>query len=233
MCVINVEICNGKYRLNNDNKTIIKRKLTSEDIFNMISSLEFSGDYRGKPDSVEMAEIPFMMETFYLYIYKFGRIPSQEEFADEYFFNNNIILNPDGSCVYIYNDTQYVKSTNDLMSRIYRAFPSFIRELYLYYKLLESGKFKYIRYSVYSDIKGTDIKVTRFDNKEFHLDSFVNSKRSSYFYEQKNNYRHNNTKDFNKTIKVIFDFDDKLEAGNYYLYSDETINKTIEEILSK
>lgn len=172
--------------------------------------------YKTRINEIEYGmKLPMFNTSFYSYILKTNKIPTQEE----YWFN------------YMYEEHEfYDKLLSDeqmlgLKARVYRSYPSLVRDIHFAKTLKEISMFDDVYYNTELDTKyGIDIVVLK-DNKLLGINLFTNTENSINA-RLKKKYRTKNSINFN-CIDVPIDFKGSKICGSFFLYSEREIEKII------
>ncbi len=150
-----------------------------------------------KSSEVENKSVPSML-TIFIGLIKDGVPPTQDEFID--IFKQR---NPD-------------LKLRGIVSRLKRAYLSFVREYHLGFLLRKH--FDNVVYDEQADIFGVDYMVY-YRGKKFNLHAFVNTEGGRYWRGIKNN-RH----EFKgEHIDIPIDLDKGKRVGKFILYTDKHI----------
>ncbi|MFW6310810.1 MAG: hypothetical protein ACOC1K_01090 [Nanoarchaeota archaeon] len=193
--------------------------LTSKEIENQIKeyNLEFLSIRRN--DIEWKYSFPIFVTAFYDLVKENNQIPTQSYFFDFYLdkFSEN-------SQISELNENQL----GALKARIYRAYPSYVRDIHFSNLVYEKGNFNKVIYNLDLDIKeGVDILVIEND-KKYAVNLFTDTRRSKKARKIKID-RHD---DIDKYIQIDLpiSFWDCKEIGEFYLYSEKDIDKIREVI---
>lgn len=117
---------------------------------------------------------PLFVAAFVEFVNQFRRIPTQHEFKEFYVDKNRATLNDDFSRKW--NVTEHKEKKRALMARLERAYPSFVRDIYLLALLHENGM--QVNYDPTQDVEsGVDLSVG-YDGREIQVHVFLDSPRS-------------------------------------------------------
>lgn len=200
--------------------------------FNLNKFKDFliSAPYKGegliKDISVENAQLPPIVQTFYS-LYAEGIIPSAETLFKYYIKTNFIEI--DDNLVQL-NNTSSVFKKHGIKARLFRTYPSIIRDFHFYMLCFYSQKFQSVSYSVDKDyIGGIDLSI-KYKGVGFSIALLVDTPRSNSF-KKKKAYRHSNTPVHEICVRIN-PFESKFRVGNYTLYSEYHLNLMIAEMES-
>lgn len=202
---------------------IVNNPLTSKELEKVISTIPYKGQRRQKDEAVENAKLPSIAESFYQHIFIFG-IPTPEDLIDFYLKKHFSIDN--SSCTL--RTTSQTFTLEGVKARIYRAYPSLIRDFHFYLLCDESKVFQKVYYSLESDLKkGIDVRVTS-NNTHYAVALFVETKRSN-MYKKKKYSRHDALK-MPEICITIDPFDKSSYVGDYALYSTAHVENLAKKI---
>lgn len=178
------------------NKTTEKLlNLTSEKVRNQLLNIGFYYPYTREEkeeyfsSELENYGIPAMNFIYYWSFHKRGKIPSMEEFFDDYIKTYCDVLDAETIRFKKHFDSrQGVFKKKHLIGRLFRAYYSFHREIDLLYQFAAYDGID-IQYSFKNDRKGIDF-IIQYKGNTFGIASYVGSKKSNAWKEVKNNTRH-------------------------------------------
>ena len=150
-----------------------------------------------KGEEVGNESLPFMLTTFRKLILE-GVPPTQEEFINEF------------------RSTYPNLKMKGIVSRLKRAYLSYVREYHLGYLL--KNHFKKVIYDEKLDIAGVDY-VVYYHGYKFNLHAFVNTANGKYWRgikEGRHNFR-------GRHLDVPIDLDKGKRCGKIILYTDNNI----------
>jgi len=183
--------------------------------------LEFSAIRNTRVEGFTNA--PIFLYSFYAFLINSNRIPTQQEYWENYVGRAKEWLEQHGF------DSTNPNRLNALKARAYRAYPSFVRDIH-FCKLLESTK-KYTKvfYNENLDMKdGIDIVVEKND-KLYCIHLFVKTSISKGWKEKKQK-RHDFT-DIEQ-IDLSIDFKKAIPCGKFFLCGNDELIK-IEAYIAK
>lgn len=160
----------------------------------------------------------FAPDFFIYYMYYFlkikERVPSQDEFINFYITNSKENL----KSRFFIKKYKARDLLEGLKARLYRAYPSLIRDFHFSLYLKEQTKYN-VLYNYELDIKkGVDILLD--DKYAIHL--FTNTRRANYYRDKKYDYHPN---DEYIHINVPIDFKNCKRIGSFFVYGDNELNK--------
>lgn len=192
--------------------------LTSTDVEKQIEDydLKFLGVRRN--DIEWKFKFPIFVYVFYEIIKEEGNIPTQSYFFDFYldkFSENSVIskLNKD--------------QLEGLKARIYRTYPSYIRDIHFSNLVSEQTNFDKVIYDLELDVKeGIDILIEN-NNKEYGVNLYIDTNRSKKARDKKED-RHDDNEYYE--IELPLSFWDADEIGDFYLYPKSYLEELYEII---
>jgi hypothetical protein len=184
--------------------------------------------YRGCRDEfgVEKTQFPSIIFAFYNIVFSLGKVPTPEELLDEYYRLNNADLFIDGDAV-VYQNRSFRKI--DLDARILRTYPSLVRDHHFYLMLAAEHCFDRVIYSCKNDISGKDL-IVQHKGKEYFISLFVKTKRSTFFKQIKNTFRHIYSR---KEIPLPLELDAAKKCGDFFVYDQGDLQQVKYVILKK
>jgi hypothetical protein len=149
-------------------------QLTTADIEKQIAKYPLRFDAL-KDDEVEWRyQPPPFVVAFVAFVEQFQRVPAQAEFEDFYIAQNRAALN--NEFLRKWNKPERAAKKRALIARLGRAYPSFVRDVYLLALLRENGLT--VEYDAAQDVEGgVDLIVARGEQK-FQLHVFLDSPRA-------------------------------------------------------
>lgn len=157
-------------------------QLSTSDIENQITNyhLRFTPI---KDDEIEWKfKPPPFVAAFVALIEQIARIPSQREFADFYIAQNRDELNRE--FLHKWDKSERAAKKRALIARLERAYPSFVRDLYLLALLRENG-FS-VHYDPDQDVAGGVDLMIDHANRKIQVHVFLDSPRSHQGRAKKN-----------------------------------------------
>lgn len=212
--------------------------VTLKTLENDITSMTYLGNYpqyREKSFITEKMAIPMFIDSFYDFIYQYGRIPKQKEFWEHYLKTNHGSLTQIGDVVIIdYLSTHEEVNADIYKGKLLRTYPSLLRDFHMWVMLNEDEMFKgNVRYSLWEDRDKVDITIT-YKGKPYFIGLDVSTKRCDAFREKKQ-HRHRE-----KDVKY---FSINLSEGkmlghspnpqkNFIMYPNSTVEEIKEYVLN-
>jgi hypothetical protein len=201
-------------------------KLTSDQISEMIKDFTFTNLKEYKNDEIEKHnDFSRFIDIFYKYVYKHNTIPTQEEFFDIYMAENKVELN-----TMFKSHNWGVAEKLGLKHRIYKIYPSFIRDLHASFflkekitKYFDDKRIKVIYNRELDNKENIDILVAK-DDKYFGL-KLMTSTRNANKYKNEKFDRHNEPFENVEYIELPLSFNTCPKSGDIFLYgNDDYIN---------
>ncbi|MGV9141398.1 MAG: hypothetical protein ACOC1X_00510 [Promethearchaeota archaeon] len=179
--------------------------------------LEFIKNKRS--DIERKIKFPMFVKSFYNYIDEYANLPTQETFFDYYIQKNK--------------NNKNIKKLNDdqlegLRARIYRAYPSYIRDLHFAKILQEKTELEEVIYNVELDVNGTDVLVKE-NGINYAVNLFVDTKRSNMARIRKKK-RHNKDKKY-IDVELPLVFNKAREVGDFFLYGKRELIEFLNLVL--
>lgn len=189
------------------------KNLTSEKIEKQIVNYPLTFMPQKQTMVVECTKFNPFLFTFYKMISKTGIIPKQDEFAEEYIKENT-------------DDQKFKRLLKDnseaIKARLYRSYPSFVRDICFAFKLRESGYFEDVVYNEDLDVyHGIDILIIK-NSKLFGLHLFTKTFNANKFRKVKDS-RHE-TEDGCTHLDVTVNIKDGEKVGKFFLFGPKQID---------
>ena len=209
------------------NNVIYKSTKTSfnfKEFYDFVKKMPFDGQGQIVDKDVENTLLPPMIRTFYELFFA-GYFPSAKTFLNAYlrsYFNpidkENIQLKATGT----------ILNKKGVIARVYRAYPSLVRDFHFYMLCSESKKFQTVQYSLNSDYKkGVDLTI-KYKNVVFSIALLVDTKRGNSFKNKK--YSRHNYNGLHEICVKINPFDESTRVGKYSLYNKHHLESMIKEM---
>ena len=195
--------------INSLGNTLSRITLSHEEIERQIADYELIfKDYRNS-DIEWRISLPVFVTAFYDFIIKFGKIPTQFDFYKYYCESNkDAILELDLTKLQI----------RGLKARIYRTYPSFVRDVHFGMYLKYSGMFDDVFYNEVLDVEyGIDLVVKQ-NNKVAGLCLFTKTDNAQYA-RNKKEFRQKKHFEY-ECIEVPIDFKKCKKCGMFFLYGE-------------
>ena len=189
-------------------------KITSKEIENEILSFKLTFLKTRNQKAEWEIRFPTFLNSFYKYIYNNKKLPSQEDFFNYYLLNNKKW----------FSENSFTKEVMlGLKARIYRTYPSLIRDLHFSKLFSEKTNNYQIIYNTNLDVKeGIDLLVI-VNKINIAINLYTKTKRALDSRNKKEN-RHNLY--FNiKYIELPVEFNGSVKIGDFFLYGDREINE--------
>jgi hypothetical protein len=128
-----------------------------------------------KDDEIEWRfQPPPFVAAFVEFIEQFRRVPSQDEFADFYVAQNRAALNDE--FLRKWNKSERAAKKRALLARLKRAYPSFVRDVYLLALLREQGLT--VEYDAAQDVEGGVDLIVSYAGEKIQVHVFLDSPRA-------------------------------------------------------
>lgn len=216
--MIDIQIVNNKIM------KVQEVKFNLKEIEKQISKMKYRGNGLVKDDKVENAKLPSIAKIFYENIF-LKKIPSPEKLFKEYLSRHFI---KETNNIYKLKNTNESYRKEGIKGRVYRAYPSLLRDFHFYILCYNSGLFENVEYSFLTDTqKGVDLFIT-YKGTKFAISLFVNTNRSLKYKKKK--YKRHNYTDLKEICISINPFDKKNYIGDFALYQDYHIKYMIGEM---
>jgi len=178
-------------------------------------------DYRN--DKIEWEEkLPLFVPSFYNYIKKYGCVPAQENYYEFYFLENNDKIK---SKKFTSEEIEGIKA------RIYRTYPSLVRDLHFGLFLKDKKYFNSVFYNVILDIEyGVDLAVTTNEGIKLGFNLFTKTKAAEYARSVKV-YRPKKSVGF-ACYEIPLDLKNCKKCGDFFLYSEKEALAIIDAVKS-
>ena len=162
--------------------------------------------------------VPIFVYPFYNFIVREKRLPTQEEYWNEY-----INVNKEWFAKTSLSE-DLIKA---LKARAYRTYPSLVRDIHFNKLASESGLFESVIYNDKLDVEdGVDLLVLK-NNKCFAVNLYTKTRRAieSRF---KKAYRHKKLDDSITNVEFPVEFKGSVKCGNFFLYGIDDIKRLAE-----
>jgi hypothetical protein len=163
----------------------------------------------------------YFIYSFYDFLIKKNKIPSQKEFAEYYIKENFLFLKKS-----FLNHPKLKKDylIKNLVYRLYRTFPSFIRDLHFSIYLKDKLLGRNIYYNPYIDVmNGIDILI----DSKYAIHLYTDTKRARYYRNKKYN-RHE--KDEYIHLNIPIRFSHCYKCGDFFLYKNKEAEVLVKEL---
>ena len=174
---------------------------------------------------LENSRIPTIAQSFYEALVYDGRILTQKAFANYYFKKNCVSISDQlftfrPNKIGGYNTPKKSFHKISLQSRLYRAYPSLIRDFHFFLLCNTSKKFDDVKFSLKEDFSsGCDLTVI-IDQKEIKARLFITTKRSLEFLNKKHRLH-----DFEGIfVDLPLDMSKAKSIGDFKVYDNTHVN---------
>ncbi|MEI7752569.1 MAG: hypothetical protein WCJ71_10850, partial [Candidatus Omnitrophota bacterium] len=115
-----------------------------------------------------------------------------------------------------------------LKARIFRTYPSLVRDVHFYFFTLESNAFDSVLYNEKLDIEhGIDLVIKK-NSRLYAVNLYTDTKRA-YVGRVKKQYRHQKLEGFTY-VELPVEFKGSKKCGEFFLYSERELNNLIKII---
>jgi hypothetical protein len=198
--------------------SMLKFTLSEMEELLQIYSLKFLSDRN--PETEWKIKFPTFAPQFYETTFRHNIVPTQEKFWKSWSrrYKNNEILTS-------LSEAQ----SKGLQARVYRTYPSLVRDLHFALLLRDSHKFDEVIYNIKLDVQyGIDLIVLH-KQKIFAVNLFTDTKRAANARKYKANRHPDITDIINIDLPVSFKGSKKI--GDFFLYSHRELIELENEIL--
>ena len=165
---------------------------------------------------------PMFLPSFYKYVLEKQTIPNQEQYSEIYIRENFSFFRFKNYSVDI---------IKGLKARLFRTYPSLIRDLHFCLFLKDSKKFDSVLYNTELDIQeGIDVLIG-LKNQLFAVNLYTNTRNACSVRNNKE-FRHNKSTKYNY-IELPVDFNGSKKCGNFFLYGEREFSNVNKIIHSK
>ena len=191
---------------------------TRKDVETQISAYKLTFDQTRNEKVEWKLKLPAFVRPFYNYIKSRNTIPSQTDYWLFYVSENKD---------YLTNLNLSQKEKIGVRARVFRAYPSLIRDLHFGLYIRENPFFKSVFYNEMLDIEyGVDLVVENADGVRIGLNFFTKTRTAEYARTVKE-YRPKKTVNF-PCFEIPIDFSGCKKCGDFFLYSEREMNAVIE-----
>lgn len=208
---------------NNKIMLVHEQEYTRKSIEQALLQIKYNGRGRTKDSQVEYGRIPSIAKTFYQTLFHFG-LPSPEQLINMYFLKHKTSETED--TIQFKGNEQFF-SKEGVCGRIFRTYPSLIRDYHFYLSCQETNVFDRVMYSFDADQNGIDTLI-EYRGQKFAIALFVDTPRSRAFKKEK--YNRHETLKLPEICVMINPFDKNTYIGDYALYQSFHINNMINEM---
>lgn len=162
-------------------------------------------------------KLPPFIRPFYLFIYKSKRVPTQDEYFDFYISKNSEYFN-------LFKKELLI----GVKARLFRTYPSLIRDLHFSLLLKESLDSVTVFYNTSLDTK-YDIDILLINTRYFGLALYTDTP-NAIVARSKKKFRHNRFSNV-EYVEIPVAFKASKECGRFFLYGDRELKK-VKKIVS-
>jgi len=207
-------------QINGFDNTLDKINLSHKDIEKQICLYSLSFSQTRRNDIEWKMRLPMFVPSFYLFIRNRNIIPSQQEYWQSYVSDNENFFS---------NSKFSLDQMEGLRARIFRTYPSLVRDVHLGMTLKYDNDLDEVFYNETIDIEyGVDLVIKK-SEKLLGLNLFTNTNIAIQARIIKE-YRPKKPLSF-KCIELPINFKDSKYCGKFFLYSDREIEQIKREIL--
>jgi len=164
----------------------------------------------------------YFVYSFYDFVLKNKKVPTQKEFAEFYLSKN---LNFFKKSFLNHNKLKKKYLLKNLIYRLYRAYPSFVRDLHFSIYLRDKLKNKDVYYNPYLDVmEGIDVLI----NDRYGIHLYTDTPRARYYRDKKHKRHKSNDKYIH--IDIPINFRSCYKCGNFFLYREKEMKSLLKEI---
>lgn len=195
-------------------------ELTSTDVCNSIKnySLEFL-QIRNNEAEWEIG-FPIFLTPFYKYVYQNKRVIEQRQFYEYYMSENKDFFDKNK-----FSDD----ILNGLKARIYRTYPSLVRDLHFSAFLKENFKDATVIYNRKLDVEeGIDLLIVH-DNNYWGINLYTNTRRA-HIGRAKKETRHSKFENVTY-VELPVDFKGSQQCGSFFLYGEKEYQEILNTLL--
>lgn len=190
-----------------------KVTFTSKDIEEKIKTFKLNFIQYRNPDVEYKIQFPMFLTCFYDTVLKNQEILDQKGFAVAYIKSNLEWLKKQ-------NFSEEIKQ--GLIARIFRTYPSLIRDLHFSLMLKERNEYKNVLYNTKLDtIHGIDVLI-ECENKLFGINLYTDTKNANEF--RNNKFKRHSRFDSVNYIELPVSFYGSNKCGDFYLYGIRELN---------
>lgn len=180
-------------------------------------SLEFLSVKDAKIENA--GDLPYFVNSFYKYIELHNKVPTQNQFYKLYCKDHAEDLSG-------FNN----RLSEALKARLYRAYPSYVRDFMFSHLLYEVADFDEIIYDPILDVEeGVDILIKE-NGIKYAVNLYVDTYRSNQYRKRKYNRHPDKDKEY-VDIDLPLSMKSAIKIGDFYVYSFKHIIKIMNFIL--
>lgn len=195
-------------------------KLSYIDVEDQISDIGLFFDPHIDDEVEDGLPLPPFINTFYEYVLKNQKLPKQYEWFLYYMENQKVkeLINTESR-------------KKGLMSRMFRVYPSLVRDIHFSLYLKDKSKNCNVVYNIELDGEvGIDVLI-EYKGNMYGINLYTDTKRAKY-YRQKKYSRHENVTNV-KTIDIPVKFTKENKLGDFYLYGKDQMEVIKKFLISK
>jgi hypothetical protein len=206
--VFNNETNMKSFELDNYSNFLDYLKFSNQDIEEKIKTYSLNFISVKDPEVEYKIKFPPFLIPFYGFIYLKNNIPNQEDFY-EYYMSENYEF---------FNEKKFTdKILYGLKARLYRTYPSLIRDVHFLTFINENLSTHNVLYNTKLDmVEGIDLMISSPSGLYYAINLYTNT-RLSLMNRRKKMYRHTKFENVNY-IELPVNFNGSNKCGDFYLY---------------
>jgi len=209
----------GKGRIYMKNK-LNKIDLSLKELEGKLKDIDLNFISTKRKDVEYGIRFPLFVRSFYDYIEEYSMLPSQKDFFDYYIENNQNSKNI---------QKLDIDQLGGLKARLYRVYPSFIRDFHFAKTLEEKTPLDEVIYNVKLDTKdGIDVLV-RENGIHYAISLYTNTRRANIARVKKIDHR--DDKDDYIYIELPLNFKGAKEVGDFFVYGKREMVEVLNIII--
>jgi len=187
--------------------------LTSSEVCRIIESYTLSFPQVRNDKAEWRIAFPMFLTPFYKYVYNNNRVLNQNDFYNYYLSENKTFFDANKF------DAEILEG---LKARIYRTYPSLVRDLHFSLFVKENIEEAQIVYNRKLDVEeGIDLLI-KFNDILYAINLYTDTKRA-HIGREKKVYRHTPFENV-KYVELPVNFKGSLKCGSFFLYGDAELN---------
>lgn len=200
--------------------------LTCRALEGTLKGMTYKGEGWVCDERVEKAKLPPIAKTFY-YLVATQPFPKAEDVMKHYLLQYFWFCKENKKEVFFEEGGAWF-SIEGILARIYRTYPSLVRDLHFFLMCKESGYFDRVLYSLQQDFyEGIDVLVT-YNGQNYVVSLYVQTKRGETFKKKK--YKRHQSISVPEICLPIDPFDSTKRVGQFTLYQKCDIQRLLIQI---
>ncbi|BBW98993.1 hypothetical protein [Geobacillus subterraneus] len=205
--------------------TKVPLSITKRVLEGFLRSISYRGEGWVCDPEVEQAQLPPIAKTFYELMAT--QLPKPEEVMKYYLLEHFWFSKQDPHRIFFESEQKWY-STKGVLARIYRTYPSLMRDFHFFLLCSEYGEFDRVRYSLRQDVSlGVDLLVS-YQGQDYAVSLYVDTKRGTSFKKKK--YRRHKRLTIPEICLPIDPFDEKRRVGQFALYQANDLELLLRQI---